>query len=608
MREFAMPAHAIPGNDTTLIDPLRRHAVQRGRSPALWHRRYRRWECITFAQLHDLMTSIAKGIAAAGVQPGDRVGLMSASRPEWTIVDYGIWCAGAIPVPISAAAPQERVEWILSDSGAVALFLAGDAERAVFEAAADRLPNVRHVWQFADEGLDRLAETGEIVGDDDLDARCASLLPSSTATLVYPSGTGPAVALTHANLRFAAETTSLVLEEVCQEDPLVAHGIALDEIAGRLVQLACIQRGIPAAFPAPEIDSADALRGPSPTVLVALPSTWQRLLDDAGVRAHLAGTGRIFDNGATTAVAFSTSLDGSGPGLGLRARHAAFDRAVYSGLRDSWGGRLRWAVCVGELTQHAHHLLRGLGLTVLPGFGLPETSGVATLSSSRSLRTGSVGQPIPGTAIGVHADGRLQIRGPHVFAGYWNDERASAAARPDGTWFAPATRAAIDDDGFLRLTEAAPAQTSGSALVAEDIESRVQAHPLVARCWVAQGPARCAAALVVLDEARAQAWLRNRGEAARSASDSPADLGAHPDLLAEIRAEIDRATAAAAPGAVIDCFAIVPPERVAPSPGSAWGLLRERSDLVASVCDCAHPTRSSLTTEGTGFGLVSDDD
>jgi long-chain acyl-CoA synthetase len=296
-----------------------------------------------------------------------------------------------------------------------------------------------------------------------------------------------------------------------------------------------------------------------PTFVLAVPRVFEKVFNSASQRATADGHGKIFDRAAEAAIAYSRGLDsGKGrPSLAVRAQHAVFDRLVYGKLRDALGGRCTYAISGGApLGERLGHFYRGIGLTVLEGYGLTETTGALTVNLPEAQKVGTVGRPIPGTTVRVADDGELLFRGGQVFAGYWGNEEATAEVlEPDG-WFHTGDVGEVDDEGFVRITgrKKEILVTAGGKNVAPAVlEDRLRAHPLLSQCMVVGDRQPFIAALVTIDPDTFPTWAEEHGKTGKIA-----DLTEDPDLRAEIEAAIDDANSAVSKAEAIRKFTILP--------------------------------------------------
>ncbi len=573
MREFAIPALVEVAATDTLTDVVFDNAAK---TPALVMLRRQEadgsWSNITAAQFADQVRSLAKGLMAAGIGPGDRVGLMSRTSYQWTVIDYAIWAIGAVTVPVYETSSREQVEWILSDSGAVAAFAETAAHAATIGAVRSSLPDLKEVWRI-EEAIARLTADGADVSDERLARRQAGRTADDLATIIYTSGTTgrpKGCELTHRNLlsaaRNAVEGALAEVFDIAGSSTLLflplAHSFA------RIIEVGCLESGsILMHWP----DSSTVAKGlpqTSPTFLLAVPRVFEKVYNTAQQQASESGLkSKIFAAAAETAIAYSRALgesgssaagSGTGPTAALRLRHALFDRLVYAKLRAAVGGNVEYAVSGGApLGERLGHFFRGAGITVLEGYGLTETSAATFVNMPSRNRIGTVGQPIPGVRVRIAEDGEILLAGPNVSRGYWRNPAATAEVLdPDG-WLHTGDIGALDDAGFLSVTgrKKELIVTAGGKNVAPAVlEDRLRAHPLVSQTMVVGDNRPFIACLVTLDAEAIEHWKRQHGKPEDSTA---ADLSADPDLIAAIQAAVDEANQAVSRAESIRKFTIL---------------------------------------------------
>ncbi|MCD0450979.1 AMP-dependent synthetase/ligase [Actinocorallia sp. API 0066] len=535
MREYTAPALVEVPSSTTTTDTVFERAARDPRQTAFRRRLPGGWRPVTIGEFRDEVVSIAKGLIAKGVKPGDRVGLLSRNRYEWTVIDYAIWTAGAVTVPVYETSSVEQITWILSDSGAVGIFTETVTHKAsAKEAGADQ------VWVIEDDGLAELAEAGASVTDEQVEAARTSRTSTDLATLIYTSGTTgrpKGCELTHANfVELCRNAKEGELKEVLtgRADASTLLFIPLAHVFARLIQVLVIESGVVLGH-SPDIKNLlEDLGSFKPTFLLAVPRVFEKVYNGAEQKAITGGKGNIFAKAADTAIAYSKAQDTpSGPGLGLKVKHAVFDKLVYGKLREAVGGNVSHAVSGGAaLGERLGHFFRGVGITILEGYGLTETTAPATVNTPRNLRIGTVGKPVPGTSIRIAEDGEILIKGVGVLGGYWNNETASKEALEDG-WFRTGDLGSLDADGFLSITgrkKEILVTAGGKNVAPAPLEDRVRAHPLVSQCLVVGEGQRFIAALVTLDPEAIGPWQETNGLAGKSV----VELAEDPKVLAEI--------------------------------------------------------------------------
>jgi long-chain acyl-CoA synthetase len=321
--------------------------------------------------------------------------------------------------------------------------------------------------------------------------------------------------------------------------------LPLAHVLGRGAQLYCAEGGMKVAHcPSPKMLVGD-MASVQPTFLVGVPRIFEKIFSASAQRAHAGGKGWLFERAADVAIDYGRALhSGTGPSLLLRAQHAIFDRLVYGKLRAAMGGRLRYAITGGaSLGERLGSFYAGIGLTVMEGYGLTETTASGTFNRAENARIGSVGQPMPGTAVRIADDGEISLRGPHLMAGYHNNATATKAAIDDDGWFATGDLGRVDDDGFLHITGRKKdiIVTAGGKNVAPAVlEDRMQAHHLVGQALVVGEGRPFIGALITVSPEALPAWAAAHGKQGGTA----AELHDDPDLRAELQDAVDDANAA----------------------------------------------------------------
>ncbi|MFI7008111.1 AMP-dependent synthetase/ligase [Streptomyces sp. NPDC050145] len=549
MREFSLPAlYEVPA-DGNLTDIVRRNAAQHPDVAVIGRKIGGTWQDVTSVQFLAEVRAAAKGLVAAGVQAGDRVALMSRTRYEWTLLDFAIWSAGAITVPVYETSSAEQIQWILGDSGAVAILVESDAHAAAVASVRDSLPELRHVWQIDAGGVEELNRSGAVLPDSAVDERSAIAKADDPATIVYTSGTTgrpKGCVLTHRS--FFAECGNVV-ERL---KPLFRTGecsvllfLPVAHVFGRLVEVASLMAPIKLGH-APDIKHlTDELAAFRPTLILGVPRVFEKVYNSARAKAQADGKGKIFDKAADTAIEYSRALDTpKGPSLALKLKYKTFDKLVYSKLRAVLGGRGEYAISGGApLGERLGHFFRGIGFTVLEGYGLTESCAATAFNPWDRQKIGTVGQPLPGSVVRIADDGEVLLHGEHLFTGYWNNEGATEEALADG-WFHTGDIGTLDEDGYLRITgrKKEIIVTAGGKNVAPAvIEDRIRAHALVAECMVVGDGRPFVGALVTIDEEFLGKWAEDHGKPAGS---SVASLQGDADLLAAIQSAVDDGNAA----------------------------------------------------------------
>jgi long-chain acyl-CoA synthetase len=561
MNQFATPALIPAATKGNLTDLIANRAKNEPNRITVSRPLGDGWQPMTALQIEEEVRSAAKGLIAAGIKAGDRVAIMARTRYEWTILDFAIWYAGASVVPIYETSSTEQVQWILEDSGATGIIVETPTLK---EFVTPVLPaHTKYVWVMTDDVLPHLRSTGAGVSDEVVEDRRGYLEPATLATLIYTSGTTgrpKGVQITHGN--FLAECGNVV---EAASDLFKKPGgstllfLPVAHVFGRMVQIGAIHAGLHLAHCSDPVGRlAQDLASFKPTFVLAVPRIFEKIYNGAEAKAESAGKGKIFRKAADVAIAYSESKDkGRTPPL-LSLKHALFDKLVYSKIRAGMGGAVEAAISGGApLGTRLGHFYRGIGVTILEGYGLTETTAGATLNLTSALRIGSVGRPIPGTTIKIAEDGEVLISGPIVMEyGYWRNEAANAESL-NGAWFKSGDLGRLDEDGFLYITgrKKEIIVTAGGKNVAPAVlEDRLRAHPLISQCMVVGDNQPFIAALITIDQDMLKGWVSSNGKTGATLE----TLRNDPDLIAVIQAAVDEANKAVSKAESIRKFTILP--------------------------------------------------
>jgi long-chain acyl-CoA synthetase len=589
VREYAIPALAEIPASASLADVLFRRAQAQPGTVMLRKRASAgSWLDVTAGQFRAQVAALAKGLIAAGIELGDRVALMSRTRYEWTLIDYAIWAAGAVTVPLYETSSAEQVEWILGDSAPRGVFAETSTHEQIIGSIRGRLPGVEHVWMI--DGLDALASGGAQLTEDQLEQRRVGRTAADLATIIYTSGTTgrpKGCELTHGNLLADVRNAVGALPEIFEiPGSATLLFLPLAHSFARIIQVACLESGAILGH-WPDITTlAEGLPGFRPTFLLAVPRVFEKVYYSAQQQAS-AGTARarIFAAATDTAIAWSRAGDvataGRGAGPALRLRHALFSPLVYGKLRAAVGGRVQYAVSGGApLGERLAHFFRGAGITVLEGYGLTESSAAATVNRPGRNKVGTVGLPLPGVTIQIAGDGEILLKGPNVFPGYWRDDAGTREVLDSCGWLRTGDFGALDDEGFLRVTgrKKELIVTAGGKNVAPGVlEDRMRAHPLVSQCMVVGDGRPYIACLVTLDPEVLESWKLQHG---RPAGATPGDLAGDPELIAEIQLAVDEANKAVSRAESVRRFRILGTDFTEAS-GQLTPSLKVRRNVVA---------------------------
>ena len=565
MREFSTPLSIAVPTTGNLTDDVVVNAREGGSTPVFSRPTTDGWVDVTAAEFHDEVRAVAKGLVAAGVEAGDRVALLSKTRYEWTLFDYAIWFAGAVTVPIYETSSAEQIGWILQDSGARAVVAEGPDHLARVREARESadLVELQHVWSIQDNAVDVLDRLGSDISDQVLEERRTTATPLDLATLIYTSGTTgrpKGCMLTHGNFMFELGVSVDELGELFDtEGASTLLFLPLAHVFARIIQVGCVKSRTRMGHSADIKNLVADLGEFEPTFVLAVPRVFEKVFNTASQRATADGRGKVFDRAADVAIAWSRALDGTRVPVRLRAQHALFDRLVYGKLRQALGGSCTYAISGGApLGDRLGHFYRGIGLSVLEGYGLTETTAALTVNLPDAQKVGTVGRPLPGTSVRVGDDGELLFKGGQVFAGYWSNETATSEAMDRDGWFHTGDVGEVDDEGFVRITgrKKEILVTAGGKNVAPAVlEDRLRAHALVDQCLVVGDGQPFIGALVTIDRDTFPAWAEQHGKSA-----AVSDLLDDPDLVAAIQSAVDEANRAVSKAEAIRKFTVLEAE------------------------------------------------
>ncbi|WP_215450685.1 long-chain fatty acid--CoA ligase [Streptomyces sp. ATCC 21386] len=550
MREFTNPPLASAPPVGGLADVVFEHAQEDPTHIALGRKDERgEWRDVTSAEFRDEILALAKGLLAQGIRFGDRVAIMCRTRYEWTLFDYALWTVGAQVVPVYPTSSAEQVFWMLYDSQCTAAMVEHEDHAMTIATVIDRLPQLRRLWQLDVGAVQELYESGAHLDDEVVHRHRRAVTPESIATIIYTSGTTgrpKGCVISHANFMVEADTVierwAPLFKSRRGDEAATLLFLPLAHVFGRMVQVAGI-RGKVKFGHQPQLNAAvllPDLAAFKPTFFLAVPYIFEKVFNASRRKAEREGKGGPFEKAVEVAVKYADAMEarawgtGPGPSAGLRMQHQFFDKVVYGKIREAMGGRIKYAMSGGSAMDRRLGLFfAGAGVHIFEGYGLTECTAAATANPPERTRYGTVGQAIPGVTVHIADDGEIWLRGPNVFQGYLNNQKATDETLHDG-WLATGDLGSLDEDGYLTITgrKKEILVTSGGKSVSPAIlEERVRDHPLVAQCLVVGNDRPYIAALVTLDGEAVEHWLQMHNKAKLS----PAELVRDPELETEVR-------------------------------------------------------------------------
>jgi long-chain acyl-CoA synthetase len=502
------------------------------------------WTDVTATEFLDQVRALAKGLVAAGIKPGDKIGLICRTRYEWTLLDFASWFAGAILVPVYETSSPHQIHFDMQDSGAIAMITETAEQFARFDEVHGDLPLIKRVWQIDLGDLDKLAASGKDVTDEEIERRRNLAKGSDVATLIYTAGTTgnpKGCVLTHSNFVELTHNAMAAIPEVVNSNSRTLLFITTAHIFARFIAVLCVVGGVKVGHQADTTQLLPAMASFKPTFLLAVPRVFEKVYNSAEQRAEGDGRGKIFRKAAQVAIDHSKALDAGHVPVGLALQFALFDRLVLSKLRAAMGGEVKYAVSgSAPLGLRLGHFYRSVGLTILEGYGLTETTAPLTVNVPSNFKIGTVGPPLPGVSIRIAEDGEIEGKGVDIFQGYWKNDKATKEVFDDG-WFRTGDIGSLDEDGYLTITgrkKEIIVTAGGKNVSPAALEDPIRANPIISQvvCVGEQKP--FIGALVTLDAEMLPTWLKNNGQ---DADMTLADAAKDPAVIAEVQKSIDAA-------------------------------------------------------------------
>lgn len=524
------------------------------------------WRDISAADFQTAVIAVAKGFVAAGIQPGEKVGFLARTTYEWTLIDFALFYAGAVMVPIYETSSPSQIQWIMEDSGAISLIVESPEHFARVDEVRSELPLIREIWQLHLGAIDSLTAQGASVDDAEIERRRNLAVGSDIATLIYTSGsTGrpKGCVLTHSNFVELSRNSAKALNEVVQTPGAsTLLFITTAHVFARFISILDIHAGVRTGHQPDTRQLLPALGSFKPTFLLAVPRVFEKVYNSAEQKAEAGGKGKIFRAAADVAIEHSKLVEaGSKIPFGMKLKFALFNKLVYSKLREAMGGNVVYAVSgSAPLGSRLGHFFHSLGVVILEGYGLTETTAPATVNLADKSKIGTVGPALPGVGVRLADDGEIEVRGINVFKEYWNNEAATAEAFSEGGWFRTGDIGSFDSEGFLTITgrkKEIIVTAGGKNVAPAALEDPIRANPIIGQVVVVGDQKPFISALITLDPEMLPTWLANNG----LPSDlSLADASKNAAVRAEIQSAVDAANARVSRAESIRKFTILDSE------------------------------------------------
>lgn len=522
------------------------------------------WTDLSAAEFLSQVRALAKGFIASGIQPGQTVAIMSHTSYEWTLTDFALWFAGAVPVPIYETSSASQMAWILSDSQAVAILVETPEMLTLLDEVRDQSAYLRQTWRFYDDSLAALVRLGKEVSDEALESRRTSTKLTDLATLIYTSGTTgkpKGCELLHQGFVDLSKNAKLELPQVIADGSSTLLFLPLAHVFARFIEVLCVHAGVKVGHQGDVRNLSTAMVSFKPNFLLAVPRVFEKVYNTAEQKAEANGKGEIFRKAAQVAVDYSMAMDTKqGPSFALRLKFWAFDKLVFAKIRDAMGGQVNYAVSGGApLGVRLGHFYRAIGLVVLEGYGLTETTAPAMIARPESIRIGKVGRLLPGCGIKINDDGEILLRGSNVMRGYWHNAAATKDAF-ENEWFKTGDIGQLDEDGFLTITgrkKELLITAGGKNVAPAPMEDPLRADPLIGQAVVIGDNRPFISAIITLDPEMLPLWLASHG---LDKNMTLAQASTNPVVYAEVQAAVARVNKTVSKAEEIKKFVILDSE------------------------------------------------
>ncbi|MEU1270249.1 AMP-dependent synthetase/ligase [Streptomyces sp. NPDC005799] len=530
------------------------------------------WADVTAAEFARQVLGLAKGLISEGLVPGDRIAVMARTIYEWTLLDFAAWAAGLVTVPIYPTSSVFQTRWILQDSGAVALVTENAGQAAALGPELSQLPDLRHMWIVEKGHLDRLAELGQPVPDQEVGVRRGMLVPDTLATVIYTSGTTgrpKGCVLTHGNFLSEVDNAIELLYPIFKskaDNPSTLLFLPMSHVFGRMVAIACVRARVRLGH-APSLQAEDLLADLAafrPTFLLVIPYMLEKVFNNARAKAESGGRVSVFDRAVNVAVRHAEATEarhagtGSGPSTALKAARTFYDPLVYRRIRNAMGGRIRHIISGGSpLGRRLAAFYAGAGMEIYEGYGLTESTGAATVTPPLKSRLDTVGWPLPGTRVRIAADGEILLSGGQIFRGYWDPHGGGVIPSQTDGWFPTGDIGRLDEEGYLTITgrkKEILITAGGKNMAPAPLENWLRQHPLISQVMVVGDRRPYIAALITLDMDGLSHWRRMNGK-----HPVPPELLADDEELREVlQRAVDEANKLVSRPESIRRFAVLP--------------------------------------------------
>lgn len=523
------------------------------------------WAAFTAAEFKNKVVALAKGLIARGVMPGDSVSIIAHTCWQWTALDVAIMSIGALTVPVYETNSPAQVKMIFNDANVKMAFAEDDFQRDKIESVRDQCPDLGDVCVIGLGAIDTIIEYGRAVSDAEFLEREQAVKGSDLATIVYTSGstgTPKGVELTHANFVFITYSGVNSMPDIAMKpNRRLLLFLPLAHVFARYMQFFCFAGNVSLGLSSNLKTILADFKAFKPTFILAVPRIFEKIYNAASQKAGAGFKGRVFADATQTAYDWSHAQQSGGSiPLALNAKHALYNKLVYSSIMEVFGGHVEYAVSGGApLDSSIAHFFNSVGLPLLEGYGMTETCAPSSVNPTEGYKIGTIGLPLQGVTMGVDEEGELCIKSPAVCAGYHNNPDVTKQQIVDG-WLHTGDLGSIDDDGFVSIVGRKKDLiiTAGGKNVSPcEMEASIMTSPVVSQCVMIGDRKPFIAAIISLDLAETNLWLESKG------AEQVADLdeaSKNPIVRAEVERAVNKANELASRAESIRKFEIVPDE------------------------------------------------
>lgn len=511
----SVPAEVLHPQHANITDLVERRASD-SKNPVVYRvqKSPGNWVPVTATGFRDQVYALAKGLIALGIEPGDKVGIISRTRYEWTLIDFAIWHAGAVSVPVYETSSPSQAAWVLSHSETKAVFVENQklfdlvkaAEAVELDGAAPL--ELSHRWVIDAGVIETLVAAGADLPDSAVEERRATLNMDSLATIVYTSGTTgrpKGCPISHGNFMNLSANSKITIPEIANETNSTILFLPLAHVLARLIQILAFDAGLTVGH-SPDIKNLSSdLDSFKPTMLLVVPRVFEKIYEGAMAKAKKGGKVNfaLFKRSLDIADRWSRAKVAGDVPRKLQLQYEFYNRLVYSKLRAAMGGKLKYAVSGGgRLHPRYGHFYHAVGVQVVEGYGMTETTAPLSVGRIRHFDIGNVGTLIPGTSAKLAEDGELLIKGVGVIKEYYKNPEETAAAFTEDGWIRTGDIAEILDDGKIKITgrkKEIIVTAGGKNVVPVPTEDQIRTSPLVSQAMLIGDEKPFIAALITLD-------------------------------------------------------------------------------------------------------------